>query len=181
MNLSFPTPPSALRDRLEVRPFEITERRFGFVFNPPPKAVVGAHQAFVVRADALKDTDSISPVAVFMGWRGILQPDLGEAFAELYDAGADLLEINRGPFTTATWAAVGEIENFENGENAPFEFRFLTIPALYVAAIWIFGVDRSLFFVLPPAPSAIPPGFYEEAALLRVLKHQAEKRQGMPP
>lgn len=115
------------------------------------------------------------------GWRYILfDADAPRLAAELSaaEAGAPLSfsHFNEGPYVEGLVAAVAIAEGLESVRGGDYELRLLTVPSLYLDALWLSGAD-DLFIPLGPAPGALDPSrAYTEDELMDGLRELVDSR-----
>jgi len=93
----------------------------------------------------------------------------------------ELGELNEGPFVTGTEEAVRRAEKSEEVRKRRFDALMLIVPAIYVAALWLWDRDGEADTVLtiPPSnPALVPYQPMTTAAFLDVVHRLAQK---VPP
>ena len=122
------------------------------------------------------------------GWRYLVEAD-GDVVAAAETAQRDeqthaFTQLNHGPFVNGTVTALSEAERL--AAERDFELRILSVPALYVHALWLqpVGTEGEAATLIPLAPA--PPGIdanraYPEAELLTVLAARAREVPVMSP
>jgi hypothetical protein len=71
------------------------------------------------------------------------------------DGKQTLAQVNEGPLVAGTIEAIKVANAQETIKNGQYEARLLIIPALYVAALWLFDTAGKLDYLIPVKP--IPP------------------------
>lgn len=117
-------------------------------------------------------------------WRYVLLGgDEARAAAQLIvgDDGqvAGFSHVERGPFVQSTVAAVALAEQIEATRGGDYELRLLSVPSLYLVALWMHGVQDDLLVPLAPAPGGVETeGVYTEEQLFSALLELIERRAG---
>ncbi|MDQ3119212.1 MAG: hypothetical protein M3Q89_06540 [Verrucomicrobiota bacterium] len=145
------------------------------------------HSVFVVGLGDLVEGRLLS-AAVQTGWRYLLVQD-GAAVAEAElvskrkaggKAGEDLQlgALTAGPFTEATIEALNAAERLPSVRKAKYEARFLKIPAVYFAALWLHGGDEDILLPMVDPPGGLKTNRpYSEARVLAALREIAEQNK----
>jgi hypothetical protein len=99
--------------------------------------------------------------AHWVSWRYLIdQGEQGTAAAEVnYDEKAESNEFsqfNQGAYGPATLAEIQKVETSPRFSKGSYELRFLRIPALYVAAVWLHDLEGDGDVVIPIPPTAPP-------------------------
>ena len=186
MKYTFPPPPQAIREALE-QPFQIDT---GEPFHSARSAKGGmllesldlsaqtldAHGEYTMGLDAVLEPDPLDHIK-FLGWRSVeLSSDrkVGARLLVEKAGGAELNEFNIGPFNEATIQAVKDLDT--EPVEGDFQFRFLILPQIYVAAIWLHSNTRDLFKVLSPAPKNLrPSALYSAPEFFLAIKPLAQE------
>ena len=110
-------------------------------------------------------------------WRYlVVQGNRAVAAAEVNVAkgGAEMQfsHLNTGPFVEETNRAMAQAEKLEQVAGADYVVRLLTIPALYVVALWLHGEKNDLLIPMPPTSHHLtanrvysPADFFERLVL----------------
>jgi hypothetical protein len=121
------------------------------------------HPTFAVGLERLVARERLVEAAELIGWRALLEENREVVAAvELpgKEPGKSGALINRGPFVASTLAALGTAERQKRVVSERVELRLLRVNALYVVALWLYGVEagEDLFIPLSPAPSPLRAG-----------------------
>ena len=84
--------------------------------------------------------------------------------------------VDRGPFVESTGVATALAEGLESVQERDYELRLLSVPSLYLVALWLHGEDN-LLLPLAPAPGgleSLQP--YTEEQLFAALQELIERR-----
>lgn len=173
-------------------------RTFGLEAVAAPGVALQPHEEYTIPLKSLLGEAPLES-AVLNGWRTLDVPTapLGGAGAGAanafrmaeaggappvasrlvsYDAAqqqAQLEVFNVGPFGPATVQALASLQSADVPGNATV--RFLLLPHIYVAALWLQEGDTSRFLPLAPCPPALEPGtLYSEDAFLEILRPLAK-------
>jgi hypothetical protein len=85
--------------------------------------------------------------------------------------------VNSGPFVEETVNAVSQAEGLEAVARGDYEVRLLSIPALYVMALWLHGIGDDLLIPMPPTNENLDAKkVYKPSDLLKRLKRAAQAR-----
>jgi hypothetical protein len=121
--------------------------------------------------------------ATLVSWRYLLTDATSSAMAEVASTGANqpdgITMINTGPFVASLVSAVDAAEKNPAFNAGAYEIAVLSIPALYVMALWLRSSTPGGGTVIPlaPAPSQLTAGqSYTEAALLAALLPLAKQK-----
>ncbi|PYQ31389.1 MAG: hypothetical protein DMF56_05705 [Acidobacteria bacterium] len=88
-----------------------------------------------------------------------------------------ITSINEGPFVAATADALETARQLDGD----YELRVLSIPAVYVVALWLYADAGSILIPLSPAPSGLTANQpYNESSFTEALRPLAEKRSTTP-
>ncbi|HEX8678768.1 MAG TPA: hypothetical protein VF683_02320 [Chthoniobacterales bacterium] len=193
MPITFAKAPPALADALCIHLRELL-----LVARVPPWVPVmrledlthtDPHPVFVVGLNDLVEGRLLS-AAVQTGWRYLLVQDgVATAEAELVPKrgrgakearGTDmqLAALTSGPFAEATIDAFRAAERLRPLQKENYEARFLKIPAVYFAALWLHGASKDILL-----PMVDPPGDlkanrpYSEAEVLDALRETAAQNK----
>jgi hypothetical protein len=138
-----------------------------------------AHETWYLGLDAIEAKKGIA-AAERTGWRYLLG---GRVAADVYvrDDGYKFAGLNEGPFVQQISDTIEKVRDQVGKDD--YEPRLLQIPALYIAALWLHGLNNELFIPLEPShPEVSTHRIYArqdfEAALVRAA--DARKR-AVPP
>jgi len=160
-------------------------------------AVADPHQSYVVSLNDLASGRMLS-AARLTTWRYlIVHGSNAVAEAELNadeKAGKalDFLALHQSPFANETLEALHRAEELQQVKENDYELRYLKIPAVYLAAVWLHGKSDDILIPLPPPPTGVRANEpYSERQLINALKSLAqtakkfdenfEQRQGKSP
>jgi hypothetical protein len=159
--------------------------------SPPPAALAVLREQRA--GDAREDAIHVAPHQVFTAmltdvregrvlanaqetaWRDVA----GGTAAEVSSRNGEFVitSINEGPFVAATADALGIAKQLDGD----YELRVLTIPAVYVVALWLYAASGSVLIPLAPAPSGLTANQpYDETSFTAALHPLAEKRSTTP-
>lgn len=143
--------------------------------------IAAPHQVYSVGLDGITETTVASGARPTSLRYIILRGETPEAAAELTldENGrvSDFSHINRGPFVASTIAGIAVAEELETKLQQEYELRLLSIPSLYLMAVWLVG-EEDLFIPLDPVPDALKPlGVYTEKALALALQELVTLRR----
>lgn len=131
--------------------------------DPAEIALSTPHRVAHLRLDRIKGAKDLRSAAEVKGWRFLLH-DGSRVVAAVDAVDAErgqfrFGQVNEGPFTTATEAAVRRAETLDRVKRGNFALVFLLAPAVYVAALWLEDQEGDADFVIPlaPAPAEIKP------------------------
>ena len=112
-----------------------------------------ASRAFVADAGDLADGRLLAECAHFVGWRYLL-PQLGAAAAEVEQEGEryELRVLNESMLNQHALSVSRTLSERDELRALEFELAFLTIPALYVVALWLRAEPDVLGYVAPITP-----------------------------
>ena len=101
-----------------------------------------------------------SKLAVHTGWRFLLKQE-NEVIASAEtvfdsDQNPKFAQINEGPLVAGTVKALKNAKDLEEIEEGEYEVRFLLIPALYVAVLWLVDKKKNVDLAIPVAPTISP-------------------------
>jgi hypothetical protein len=160
-------------------------------------AVAEPHQAFVVGLGDLA-AGKLLKAARPAGWRYLLiQGTSAVAEIEL-DSGEgsrgslDFRGLHQTPFSNATLKALRMAEELPQVKKQDYELRFLTIPSVYLAAVWLHGDSGDIIIPIHQPPAGLQTNRpYSEKAVITALQPRAkqlskfdagfERNQGKPP
>jgi hypothetical protein len=146
-------------------------------------SAVDPHQSYYV---ALKDIVSghLLDAARATAWRYlIIKGNSAVAEAELNadeKAGKllNFIGLYQSPFAQATLAALRIAENLPQVKKQDYELRYLKIPSLYLAAIWLHGQADDILIALEPAPAGLKANQpYSQSEVIKLLKSTAQKAE----
>jgi hypothetical protein len=160
-------------------------------------AAADPHQSYFVSLEDLADGKLLS-AAKPVTWRYLLiEGNNAVAEAELNadeKAGTSLqfLAVHQSPFANETLVALRQAEQMEKVKKGDYELRYLKIPAVYFAAVWLHGASDDILIPLAPAPAGIKENQPQsENQIIKQLKPLVqktkkfdegfEKGQGKPP
>jgi hypothetical protein len=160
-------------------------------------ALAEPHQAFAVGLNDLA-AGKLLKVARPAGWRYlIIQGTSAVAEVELgSDDGSrgqlDFRGLHQSPFSNATLKALRMAEDLPQVKKQDYELRFLTVPAVYLAAVWLHGEDGDIVIPIHQPPEGLEANRpYSEKAIITALQARAkqlskfdagfERNQGKPP
>jgi len=90
-------------------------------------------------------------------------------------------EVNQGPFVEGTERAIRTAEKLDEMRKRRFDYFFLIVPGIYVAALWLQDRDgeADILLTIPPSNSALVADRPMAAAeFLDILQDLAEKLTG---
>ncbi|HJQ40785.1 MAG TPA: hypothetical protein VKB93_26910 [Thermoanaerobaculia bacterium] len=134
---------------------------------------VGAHQVFTATLTDVLERRVLA-AAQATSWRDVA----GTSAAEVAPREGEyvLTSINEGPFATATHDALDRARQLEGD----YELRVLTIPSLYLFALWLHG-ENDVVIPMDPAPTGLNANEpYNEVRLTEALRPLAERRSTEP-
>jgi hypothetical protein len=117
-------------------------------------------------------------------WRYILlEGDMAHAAAELAVDESGKVEgfshFDEGPFVESTIAGVAFAEQEETNRGGAYELRLLSVPSLYLVALWLHGA-HDLLVPLAPAPGGLEPEHaYTEEQIFSALLELIERRTSL--
>ena len=86
--------------------------------------------------------------------------------------------VDRGPFAQNIVAAVELAEITEAARGGDYELRLLSVPSLYLVALWLHGAE-DLLLPLEPAPGDLETvHFYTQEQIFSELSELIERRMG---
>lgn len=117
------------------------------------------------------------------GWRYLLlDGDTARAAVEITvnDDGSveGFSHVDEGPFVESMVAGVTFAEEFEASRGGDYELRLLSVPSLYLIALWLHGAD-DLLVPLAPTPGGLDTQHaYTEEEILSSLSDLIQRRAG---
>lgn len=92
--------------------------------------------------------------------------------------------VDEGPFVQATVAGVEFAERLEAELGADYELRLLSVPSVYLVAVWLHGAD-DLLIPLAPSPGSLESdrAYTEEqiiSGLLELIERRTANEDPMP-
>jgi hypothetical protein len=135
--------------------------------------VAPVHQVFTATRDDVLERRVLA-AAQPTSWRDVV----GTSAAEVAPREGEfvLTSINEGPFVASTGDAFDRAKQLEGD----YELRVLSIPALYVFALWLHG-EKNVLIPMEPAPTGLKANEpYDEAAFTDALRPLAERRSTQP-
>lgn len=168
--------------------------------EPAAIALSTPHRTALLPLDRIKGARDLRSVAERKGWRFLLHDgDRVVAAVESQEAtgparrrpakdgpardigGHRFGQVNEGPFTTATEAAIRRAESLDQVKRGRFAPSFLLAPAVYVAALWLEDQDGEADLVIPlaPAPAELKP--FEPMPVRAFLAVLARLADRVPP
>lgn len=155
----------------------------------PGLAVAAPHLVYFVGLDDVTQGRLIT-AARPTSWRYVLlngDDVRGAAQLIIGDDGevAGFSHVERGPFVQSTVVAVALAEQIEAARGGDYELRLLSVPSLYLVALWMHGMNDDLLLPLAPAPGSVETeGVYTEeqifSALLELIERRASTDDPMP-
>lgn len=190
MSLRFPTPPprgveilrQGLESLLSTPTAELQARRpASSDESGPGLETISPHVVYFVGLNDLAEGRMLA-AARPTSWRYmLLDGDNVHSAAELaIDAGEVgwFSHVDGGPFVASTVRGVAFAERLEVQEKADYELRLLSIPSVYLVALWLHGTDDYLI-PLDPAPGGLQPErAYTEPQIISLLSELALRRAG---
>lgn len=148
--------------------------------NPPDFTTVAPHPIYQLGRDDLAAGRGLD-AAVLTGWRYLVYSDdrcvaAGHA-ASQGDAHSAVL--NRGPFVESTRAAIELAESLPQVKGAVYEPALLSVPALYVLALWLRSPSAAapaILIPLSPRPAQLTQRTYAPEELVPLLAAMAQKQ-----
>lgn len=116
-----------------------------------------------------------------VGWRYLLlDGDTARAAVEIIvneDGNVEgFSHVDEGPFVESMVAGVMFAEEFESSREGDYELRLLSIPSLYLIALWLHGADN-LLVPLAPTPGGLNTQHaYTEEEILSSLSDLVQRR-----
>jgi hypothetical protein len=168
----------------EVPPWDPVQIRIEDLMQTDP------HPVFFAPLDALAEGKLLG-AAQQTGWRVLLvQGEQAVAEVELggkaprgakRTTGEDLkvTSLTRGPFTEATIEALSAAEELPAVARTKYELRFLKVPAIYLAALWLHGGKDDILIPMVDPPGGLKKNraYSEEQVLkaVREIAHQTKR------
>jgi hypothetical protein len=142
-------------------------------------AVADPHQSYFAPLTALVKGELLkaaSPTAwrylVVQGMNAVADVELGHG--KTLDDNLHFLGLNEGPFAQGTITALHVAEKLPQTQQRDYELRFLTVPAVYLAALWLHSASDDLLIPLAPAPENLEPNHpYSESQIIEALRPSA--------
>jgi hypothetical protein len=131
--------------------------------DPEALALSTPHRVALLPLDRIRRDASLRAAAQTTGWRFLLHDrDKVVAAADAVAAkegGFQFGQVNEGPFVAATEEAIRRAERLDAVRKRRFAPVLLTVPALYVMALWLEDRDgeEDVVLALAPAPSELEP------------------------
>lgn len=119
-----------------------------------------------------------------VGWRYLVRANSESIATSEVAVGQDgepseFAQLNGGPFVRSTERIFDEVSGIPEVSEGTYEVRMLRMPALYVMALWLRGIEGHDDLVMPlePAPSFLNPRHtYHEGEFLDALAGPARER-----
>jgi hypothetical protein len=153
--------------------------------DPESLSLSTPHRTAFLPLDRIKRGAALRAAAQMTGWRFLVhERDKVVAAADAMltkEGGFQFGQVNEGPFVAATEEAIRRAERLDLGRKGRFEPVLLSVPALYVMALWLEDRDgeADLLLALAPAPPELTPYEpIEPAAFLGVLTRLRERVPG---
>jgi hypothetical protein len=149
----------------------------------PNLAVAVPHRVYFVGFDDVV-AGRVFSAAQPTGWRYLLlDGDTARAAVEIIvnDDGAveGFSHVDEGPFVESMVAGMTFAEEFEASRRADYELRLLSVPSLYLVALWLHG-DDDVLVPLAPTPGGLDTQHaYTEEEILSSLSDLIERRKGI--
>lgn len=87
------------------------------------------------------------------------------------EPGVGFHAFREGPYVAGTLQALHEAEKLESVQQANFQIRFLRVPPLYFAALWLHRKGRDILIpIVSPPEGLVAYQPYSEAEVLKVLQ-----------
>ena len=132
------------------------------------------HQVFTATLTDVVE-DRVLAAAQETSWRDVTGTTAAEVAPR--DGRYVLTSENQGPFVAATADALERAKQLDGD----YELRVLSIPALYVVALWLHADSTDVLIPLAPAPNGLTANEpYDEASFTAALRPLAEKRSTQP-
>lgn len=138
------------------------------------------HLVYFIGLDDIAEGRFLS-AAKAKNWRYILlEGNTALAAAELTinDSGevGGFGNVDRGPFVESTSVATALAEGLESVQDRDYELRLLSVPSLYLVALWLHG-ENNLLLPLAPAPGGLDSAQpYTEEQLFGAVRELIERR-----
>jgi hypothetical protein len=142
-------------------------------------SVADPHQSYFVPLTALTEGKLLKSATaaawrylVVQGANAVADVELG--LTKTLTARPQFLALNEGPFAQGTVAALHVAEKLPQTQQRDYELRFLTVPAVYLAALWLHSASDDVLIPLAPAPDGLEADRpYSEAQVLEALRPSA--------
>jgi hypothetical protein len=142
-------------------------------------SIAGPHQSYVVALQDIAEGRILS-AARPIAWRYlIVQGNDAVAEVELnadekVAKELDFLGLHESPFANATLEALRLAEELPQAKKQDYELRYLKIPAVYLAAIWLHNESDDILIPLFPTPKGLKAEqLYSENQLSKALQPAA--------
>jgi hypothetical protein len=134
---------------------------------------VSPHQVFTATRDDVLGRRVLA-AAQETSWRDVTGTSAAEAASR--NGEFVITSINEGPFVASTEDALARARQLDGD----YELRVLSIPALYVFALWLRG-ESDVLIPMSPAPAELRANEpYDEASFTEALRPLAERRSTEP-
>lgn len=128
--------------------------------NPAALVLTLPHRLAILPVDAIRRGGTLRQLSRFAGWRFLVsagEAPLAAAEAHVLDDGQYRFGLlNEGPLVSGTATALSRAEALVAPGNGRFKPALLLVPALYVAALWLWADDEDADQVLPVPPTIAP-------------------------
>lgn len=184
MPLSFPTGPASGPAVVESELRKILHSAAGGAMLSGQQAAVPTlndpHQTYFVGLDDLlkgKLLSAAQPVA----WRYLVNYDnkaVAEAEVSIEESSKKpkFLALYEGPFAAASEKAIQAAEKLAKVKKAEYEVRYLKIPAVYFAAVWLHGDKADWIMPINNPPAKLKENhLYTEAQIISALSKTADE------
>ncbi len=131
------------------------------------------HQVFTATATDVQNKRVLAN-AQSSSWRDVAGPSAAEVASR--NGEYVIISINEGPFVESI------VDALDRAKQLPgdYELRLLTIPSLYVVALWLRG-ETDVLIPMEPAPTGLNANEpYDEASFTEALRPLAERRSTEP-
>jgi hypothetical protein len=157
MTLEVHEPPAAALEQIASNIQNLSRQHSITVFGDEPVplnrlAATVPHQVFTLGLEDLISDPSLD-LARESGWRYLLQRDDRVIASAETTADGVFSHFNEGPFVLATVRAIEAAEQLEEVQKGRFELRLLSIPGVYLMALWLHNLDAGTDLLMPLAPS----------------------------
>jgi hypothetical protein len=155
----------------------------GVVEEGPGLTAAAPHLVYFVGLDDVARGEVLS-AARPTSWRYILlEGDRVHAAAELslddYGGVEGFSHVDAGPFVESMVAGVSFAEWVEADRGGDYEMRLLSVPSLYLVALWLHGA-HDLLVPLAPAPGGLDPKrAYTEEEMFSALGELIARRTSL--
>lgn len=185
MAITIPTGPAGGRELVAQNVAEILESQStsagGLLkdLRAAELAIADPHRCYFVSLEDLiagRLLEAAEPVS----WRYLLiQRNSALAEAELTEVSKRKLEFNglhQSPFSNATLIVLRIAEKLPEVQKRDYELRYLKIPSVYLAAVWLHRKDDNLLMPLIQPPGGLQENRpYSEKEVLKALRPVAKK------